>query len=166
MKRVGPVLLLALLFGGACLLANTGKLSLIISRVLTREEVTVEFTTLYTECQHEEGVKGNYPQKNWSTVLEELSQEGWIITSFATERVELWKKAVDLCQHCREQEFIGVYGKEIGVFAGSPDQPGPLKQVIPVDIGRLPPAEIADLRAGIICNKPQDKWRILEGYLN
>lgn len=166
MKKVGPVLFLALLFGGAGLLAQNGKLSPIISRVLTREEVIVELITSYTECQHEEGVTAKYPQKKWADVLEEHSRDGWVIASFAAERVELRKKVADLCRDCREQEFIGIYGQEIGVYAGSPDQPGPLKQVIPVDIGRLPPAEIEDLRTGIICNQPQDKWRILEGYQN
>ena len=166
MKRVSPVLLLALIFGGTYLLANPGKLSLIISPGLTRKDVIIELKTLYTECQHGEGTEAHYPPKKWAQVLEELSQAGWMITSFTTDQVAVEKKTAGLCSQCRDQEFIGIYGREIGVYAGSPDQPGPLKQVIPVDIGRLPLAEIEDLKAGIICTQAQDKWRILEGYQN
>ena len=166
MKRVGPVLFLVLLGGGAAFLAQTGQLSPVLSRVFSREEVTVELATFYTACRHEEETTEKYPQKKWAAFLEEISRDGWQITAFTTERVELKKEAADLCRSCREEEFIGLYGQEIGVYAGRPEQPGPLKQIIPVDIGRLPPAEIADLRAGIICDQPQDKWRILEGYQN
>ncbi|HEY8391165.1 MAG TPA: BofC C-terminal domain-containing protein [Capillibacterium sp.] len=166
MKRVVPVLFLILLGTGAGFLARTGKLSPVLTRVINREEITAEFVTLYTQCQHEEKLTRTYPHQNWAATLEELFRDGWLITSFAAERVALQKKADDLCRTCREEEFIGIYGREIGVYAGSPEQPGPLKQIIPVDIGQLPPAEIADLRAGIICDQPQDKWRILEGYQN
>lgn len=166
MKRVGPVLLLALVLGGISFLAKTGKLSLINGANLKREGFTLKYTAYYTGCQHEKSYEEDHPRQTWPELLAKLTDDGWVITNFARERVEAEKQLAKLCPQCAEKEFIGVYGNEIGVFAGSPEQPGPLKQVIPVNISRLPQAEIDDLKAGIVCDEAQDKWRILESYQN
>ncbi|HHT04681.1 MAG TPA: hypothetical protein GXZ97_00240 [Hydrogenispora sp.] len=167
MKRIGPVLLLALVLGGVHLLANTVNLSYpVMSGLWNKNSFTLEYTTFYTGCQHEERKEERHAQQKRTTLLARLTNEGWVITNFATERVELGKEVAKLCRECQEKEFVGIYGNEIGVYAGSPEKPGPLKQVIPVDISRLPQAEIDDLKAGIVCHEAQEKWRILEGYQN
>lgn len=165
-KRVGPVLVLGLILGCTYLLVNSGRLALVSSDHLQQEVVTFKYSTLYTGCHHEELTEKSYPQKNWAEILETQSKEGWEIKNFNSEQVELAQEVMDLCPGCQEKEFIGLYGNEIGVYAGSPDKPGPVKQVIPVNTGRLPSAEIEDLKAGIICDEAQDKWQILEGYQN
>lgn len=166
MKRVGLVLLLGLVLGGVYLLANTGKLALVSGSVLKQKSFTLEYTAFYTGCQHEERKEECHSPRTRNELLEKLTNEGWVITSFTSERVGLEKEETKLCPGCQEQEFIGIYRNEIGVYAGSPEKPGPLKQVIPVNISRLPKAEIEDLRAGIVCRGAQEKWRILEGYQN
>ncbi|NLC54044.1 MAG: hypothetical protein GX770_08785 [Firmicutes bacterium] len=166
MKRIGPVLLLGLVLGGLYLLANTGELSFVNGSVLPKRSFTLEYTTSYTGCQHEERKEERHAQSARTALLTRLTNEGWMITHFATDQVELAKEVSALCRGCEEQEFVGIYGNEIGVYAGSPEKPGPLKQVIPVNISRLPQAEIDDLRAGIVCHETQEKWRILEGYQN
>lgn len=166
MKKVVPVVLLALVLGGAFRLLTRRNLALLGSTERKKEGFSVIFTIFHSECQHKEVTEESYPPQKWAPLLEDLSEKGWLITTFATDRAELQKETEDLCSQCREKEFIGIYGNEIGVYAGSPETPGPLKQVIPVNIEQLPPAEIQDLRAGIICNEAQDKWQILEGYQN
>ncbi|NLW60497.1 MAG: hypothetical protein GX073_09190 [Firmicutes bacterium] len=166
MKKVRPLLLLGLVLGGVYLLANTGKLSLINGAGWNKKSFILEYTAFYTGCQHEERREERHAPQNRAALLERLTGEGWVITNFTAGRVALAKDVAKLCRDCQEQEFVGIYGNEIGVYAGSPEKPGPLKQVIPVDISRLPQAEIDDLRAGIVCHEAQEKWRILEGYQN
>lgn len=166
MKKVVPVLLFFLVLGGTCLWLTLGIPALPSISQRGNEGFSIIFTTFHSECQHKEVSTESYPSPKWAPVLEDLSQKGWMIANFATDHAELQKEAEGLCHRCRENEFVGIYGNEIGVYAGSPEIPGPLKQVIPVKIEQLPPAEIQDLRAGIICNEAQDKWQILEGYQN
>ena len=166
MKRAGPVLLLGLVLGATYLLINSGSLSSIMGPGLKNGNFTIKYITFYTGCQHEAVTEESRPRKSRNGLLESLSKEGWIITSYVTDRAELQKEETDLCLRCREKEFVGIYGNVIGVYAGSPETPGPLKQVIPVNIRQLPPAEIKDLEEGIVCNETQDKWQILEGFQN
>ena len=167
MKRVGPVLLLGLIFGGVYLLVSIGNLSLVNSgSIWNKKSFTLEYTAFYTGCQHEERKEEQHSQQTWTALLTRLTNEGWVITDFATDRAELGKEVAELCRECQEKEFVGIYGNEIGVYAGTPEKPGPLKQVIPVNISRLPQAEIDDLKAGIVCHEAHEKWRILEGYQN
>jgi hypothetical protein len=166
MKKVVPVILLVLVIGGICCLLTQEKLALLSSTERRKEGYSIILTVFHSECQHREVTEDNYQPQKWASLLEDFSQKGWMITSFATDHAELQKEAVGLCAQCQEKEFVGIYGNEIGVYAGSPETPGPLKQVIPVNIEQLPPAEIQDLRAGIICHEAQDKWKILEGYQN
>ena len=82
------------------------------------------------------------------------------------DQVNMVLKRSELCQVCKKQEFIGIYQDSIGVFAGRPENPGPLKEVIQVKVWNLPETEVKDLQSGIICYNEKEKLLILEGYQN
>ena len=93
MKRIGPVLLLALVLGGVHLLANTVNLSYpVMSGLRNKNSFTLEYTTFYTGCQHEERKEERHAQQKRTTLLARLTNEGWVITTFATERWNLERK--------------------------------------------------------------------------
>ncbi|NLM37171.1 MAG: hypothetical protein GX202_03475, partial [Firmicutes bacterium] len=124
MKRVGLALLLGLVLGGVYLLANTGKLSLDRGSVLRQKSFALYYTAFYTGCQHEESREEHHSPRTRDEMLAGLTKDGWAITGFTMERVELKKEVPTLCPGCQEHEFVGLYGNEIAVYAGSPEKPG------------------------------------------
>lgn len=166
MKRLGLVLLIGFIFGALYVVIDSGGNPFLPLLSKGKEPFNMELTSYYVSCRHEEVAEQRISHDQWEEVLDALIEDGWELKRISQTEVELGKELFALCTGCREQEFIGIYGDEIGVYAGSPERPGPLKEVIPVKIGRLPTEEVNDLQAGIVCQEIKEKLLILESYQN
>ena len=166
MKMLGPVMLIGFILGILYIVVNTGKNPFLPMFNHEHENINMKFTVFYASCRHEETIDQKSSKNHWEQMLETLSKDGWELNKRSKGEVELSKELLELCTGCKKQEFIGIYQDEIGVYAGTPENPGPLKQVIPVKIARLPEEEVNDLKEGIICQETRDKLLIIEGYQN
>ena len=130
------------------------------------EKINIKFRNLYLNCDHNETVALSLAVGEWRRIKKNLLTEGWELHESSDDQVNMVLKRSELCQVCKKQEFIGIYQDSIGVFAGRPENPGPLKEVIQVKVWNLPETEVKDLQSGIICYNEKEKLLILEGYQN
>jgi hypothetical protein len=165
-KRLWLILLIGFILGTLYVVYDSGRNPFLPLLGKNKAPLSIRLTSTYASCRHEEVVEETIAHDQWEAGLDSLIADGWELKRISPVRVELGKELFALCTDCREKEFIGIYGDEIGVYAGSPERPGPLKQVIPVKIGKLPAEEVADLRAGIVCEETKEKLLILESYQN
>ncbi len=130
------------------------------------DKINVKFSNIYLDCDHNETVDLSLVKGEWRRIKKNLLNEGWEMQEPSQEQVKLVLSVSGLCRICKKQEFIGIYQDNIGVYAGRPGNPGPLKEVIQVKVWNLPETEVEDLQAGIICYNEKEKLLILEGYQN
>ncbi len=166
MRRLGPLMLIGFLLGILYMFLNTEKSPFLPMFNNDGENISMKITVFYTSCCHEETVNRSLSKNEWEQMLATLKKDGWELKRSSIGEVELNKELLELCTGCKKQEFIGIYQDEIGVYAGTPKKPGPLKQVIPVKIAQLPEEEVNDLREGIVCQETRDKLLMIEGYQN
>ncbi len=166
MKRLWLILLLGFILSAVYVLYDSGRKLFLPLFVMGKASYNMQLTTFYASCRHEETTEEAIASEQWEGRLNTLEEDGWELKRISPVKVELRKELFALCPDCREKEFIGIYGDEIGVYAGSPERPGPLKQIIPVKIERLPAEEVEDLRAGIVYQETKEKFLILESYQN
>ncbi|NLW56839.1 MAG: hypothetical protein GX050_09575 [Firmicutes bacterium] len=148
MKRLRLVLLLGFILGALYVVYDSGRNPFLPLLGISKTPFNMRLISFYASCRHEEAAEEAIRHDQWEVMLDTLIEDGWELKRISPTEVELGKEFFALCPDCREKEFIGIYGDEIGVYAGSPERPGPLKQVIPVKIGKLPAEEVNDLRAG------------------
>ena len=134
---------------------------------------SVEVLTDFLSCGHrhreelvltpkELGDYLKYTERNliiWKQVLNDHSED-----MEEKNRLFILKKNLFFCHDCRLYEFLGTYEGKIGVFHGTPEKKGPLKEVVAIDISELPVKERKDLEEGIPVNDTVEKLLYFESY--
>lgn len=69
----------------------------------------------------------------------------------------------DLCQSCKNNQFLSIRDQEVVIVKGTPQKPGPIAEKTSIKVTRLPEVEIRDLTSGIPFRNGKEKLQIIEG---
>lgn len=127
-----------------------------------REQIQVRIIDYYLRCHHNTEKVLTIREEDYQSFLSELTCD-WEVRGAAKERT-LTKKLNGLCENCQHQEYLGIHQDYVAVFHGTPDRPGPVKEVTGIRVIGLPENEVLDLKTGVPYREAEEKLLILEGY--
>lgn len=112
-------------------------------------------------CGHMESKRTEYPKKGpFETVIKDYAEHVNRVNNQTFAYLEI---SQDLCDSCRENQFLGLDGQQLAVFRGTPSNPGPITERIVLNLKKLPAAEVEDLKKGIPFQDGKEKLQLLEG---
>ena len=112
-------------------------------------------------CGHVESKRAEYPKKGpFETVIKEYAKQ---VEKVNNQTYAYTERSQDLCDSCRENQFLGLAEQQLAVFRGTPGNPGPITERIVLNLKKLPEAEVEDLKKGIPFKDGKEKLQILEG---
>lgn len=112
-------------------------------------------------CGHMESKRTEYPKKGpFETVIKDYAK---YVKKVNNQTFAYIERSQDLCDSCRENQFLGLAGQQLAVFRGTPSKSGPITERIVLDLRKLPEAEVEDLKKGIPFKDGKEKLQILEG---
>ena len=130
------------------------------SAATSPQKWVLESQKIYT-CGHMESKRAEYHKKGpFETVIKNYAKSVKRVNNQTFAYIE---KSQDLCDSCRENQFLGLVGQELAVFRGTPGNPGPITERIILNLNKLPEAEVEDLKKGIPFQDGKEKLHILEG---
>ncbi|HEY8344363.1 MAG TPA: BofC C-terminal domain-containing protein [Bacillota bacterium] len=128
----------------------------------TRGQIQVRVIDYYLRCHHNTVKVLTIQEEDYHSFLSELTCD-WEARGVADERT-LTKRLNTLCDNCQHQEYLGIYQDYVAVYHGTPDCPGPVKEVTGIRVSGLPENEVLDLKTGVPCRETEEKLLILESY--
>jgi hypothetical protein len=112
-------------------------------------------------CGHRELKRAEYRKKGpFETVIKNYAKN---VKRVNNQTFTYTERSEDLCDSCRENQFLGLAGQRLAVFRGTPGNPGPITERIVLNLKKLPEAEVEDLKKGIPFKDGKEKLQILEG---
>ena len=127
-----------------------------------QEQIQVRVIDYYRRCHHNTVKVLTIREEDYHSFLSELTCD-WEARGVAEERI-LTKRLNTLCENCQHQEHLGIYQDYVAVYHGTPDCPGPVKEVTGIRVTGLPENEVLDLKTGVPYRETEEKLLILEGY--
>lgn len=71
-------------------------------------------------------------------------------------------KKTDCCASCQKHHFLVIDGQKMVVRRGTPFKPGPISEIIQINVAKLPNSERKDLNHGIPFVDEKEKLQIIE----
>ena len=116
---------------------------------------------LHTICGHLESKRTEYVKEgSFKAIIKNYSKQ---VEKVNNQSYRYLERSYDLCNSCRNNQFLGLNGQRIAVFRGTPDNPGPIMEQIEIDLSKLPMEEKEDLKKGIPFRDGKEKLQLLEG---
>lgn len=135
------------------------------AEVVTGPETLIVLKTLYANCA-EEATGAEVAGVGLAGLgRQELEKRfpGWDVETFRPGQVVLRKVVDGPCPEEVQYRTIGIREGKVVVFAGRPEQLGPVLRDTAIPASRLLPADREKLARGIVVRGEADVWRILEG---
>lgn len=121
----------------------------------------LESQKLHTVCGHWESKRTEYRKEgSFKAIIKNYSQQ---VEKVNNQSYRYLESSHDLCDSCRKNQFLGLDDRQIAVFRGTPQNPGPITEKIEIDLDKLPLEEIEDLKKGIPFRDGKEKLQLLEG---
>ena len=130
------------------------------SNLTSPQKWVLESQKLYS-CGHIVSKRAEYLKKGpFETVIKDYAGQ---VKKVDNQTYAYLEKSQDLCDSCSKNQFLGIVGRQLAVFRGTPDNPGPVTEKITLNLRKLPEAEIEDLKKGIPFRDGKEKLQLLEG---
>lgn len=131
------------------------------SDVASPQRWILESRKLHTICGHLESKRTEYhTEEPFKAVIKSYFKQ---VKRENNQSYTYLESDHDLCYSCRKNQFLGLDGRRIAVFRGTPGKPGPITEKIAIDLNQLPEAEVEDLKKGIPFQDGKEKLQLLEG---
>ena len=120
---------------------------------------------MYLKCNDEE-VFHTKPATNLVGVNYQQMQKiysGWTIDKFDIAEVEMTLKVDSYCREHANHMFLGVKDGYIAIYYGLPGPKAILKEVTNIQVNKLMPQDVDELRKGMEVKSREELLRTLEG---
>lgn len=131
------------------------------SKAVSPQRWILESRKLHTICGHIEIKRAEYQKEEpFMAIIENYSKQ---VKKVNNQSYRFLENSHDLCESCRNNQYLGIDGRQIAVFRGTPINPGPVMEKMEIDLNKLPIEEIEDLKKGIPFRDGKEKLQLLEG---
>lgn len=120
---------------------------------------------IYLKCNDEEVFRTkpatNLVGLNYQQVQKVYS--GWTVDKFDVAEVEMTLKVDSYCREHANYMFLGIKDGYIAIYYGKPGPKAIVKEVTSIQVNKLMPQDVEELRRGMEVQSREDLLRTLEG---
>lgn len=120
---------------------------------------------IYLKCNDEEVFRtkpaSNLVGLNYQQLQKVYS--GWTIDKFDMTEVEMTLKVDSYCREHANHMFLGIKDGYIAIYYGKPGPKAIVKEVTNIQVNKLMPQDVEELRRGMEVQSREDLLRTLEG---
>lgn len=120
---------------------------------------------IYLKCNEEEVFRtkpaSNLIGLNYQQVQKVYS--GWTIDKFDLSEVEMTLKVDSYCREHANHMFLGIKDGYIAIYYGKPGPKAIVKEVTSIQVNKLMPQDVDELKRGLEVQSREDLLRTLEG---
>jgi hypothetical protein len=137
---------------------------IITPSVLPEKEWHSKIYTTHVICGHTDLIQDDQSRINLLKEASARNHKRPDIKVLIKDHLTIYRvKKRDWCDSCRHHQFLGIRGQNIVVLKGTPRKPGPVREILKININKLPASERDDLIRGIPFQNDKEKLQIIEG---
>lgn len=127
------------------------------------QPMRIRVYTTYLLCGHQERVIYNNPSQRFiKEVISPFEQHSDYKIRRGRKLIYRIQKR-NWCPSCNSHQFLGINDQNVIVRYGTPIKPGPVREILHINVNQLPNSEREDLMRGIRFTDNKEKLQIIEG---